>query len=337
MNNKINVLSCFDGMSCGRLALKASGIEVSKYYSSEIEEAPMNVTRLNFPDTIFLGDVRNIKVNNLNKIDLLIGGSPCQNFSFAGKRNGASTKCKVEILSLEQYLKLKEENFEFSGQSYLFWEYMRVLTELRKINPKIKFLLENVVMSKKWEKVISEALGVEPIEINSALVSAQNRRRLYWTNISDKIEQPKDLNIQKEDILEDNKYKNKASIIGRRINAAGKRDDYNKDIELSQYLEVREINQNKINCLTTVSKDNVLTNLPIGRHKDVYKNKLDFRNLLMIESERLQTVPENYTLKGMNKANSIINIAESMRRNMLGNGWTVKVISHIFSYMRYIK
>jgi len=331
------VLSLFDGISCGKQALLKANISMSKYYASEIEEGAIEISKRQNTGIERLGDVRNIKVNNLNKIDLLIGGSPCQNFLFSGKRNGASTKCKVEILSLEQYLKLKEEGFEFSDQSYLFWEYMRVLTELRKINPKIKFLLENVVMLKKWEKVISEALGVEPIEINSALVSAQNRRRLYWTNISDKIEQPKDLNIQKEDILEDNKYKNKASIIGRRINAAGKRDDYNKDIELSQYLEVREINQNKINCLTTVSKDNVLTNLPIGRHKDVYKNKLDFRNLLMIESERLQTVPENYTLKGMNKANSIINIAESMRRKMLGNGWTVKVISHIFSYMRYIK
>jgi len=164
--------------------------------------------------------VLNVDVHTLGKIDLLIGGSPCQSFSFAGKRKGMSTKDEVEILSMDQYLELKEQNFEFEGQSYLFWEYMRILTDLRKINPDVKFLLENVMMGEKWEKVLSKAIGVNPIEINSALVSAQNRKRLYWTNIGMKpaglfgdlesiIVQPKDKGILLKDILEseiDEKY-----------------------------------------------------------------------------------------------------------------------------------
>ena len=113
------------------------------------------------------------------KIDLCIGGSPCQSFSFAGKRKGMSTKCETEILTLEHYLELKNEGYEFEGQSYLFWEFMRLLNEVK---PKY-FLLENVIMGERWEKVLSKAIGVNPIEINSALVSAQHRRRLYWTHI----------------------------------------------------------------------------------------------------------------------------------------------------------
>jgi site-specific DNA-cytosine methylase len=136
-------------------------------------------------------------------------GSPCQSFSFAGKRKGMSTKCETEILTLEHYLELKAEGYEFEGQSYLFWEYMRLLNEVK---PKY-FLLENVMMGEKWEKILSKAIGVKPIEINSALVSAQNRRRLYWTNIGMQpmglfgdlesiIPQPKDKGILLKDILE---------------------------------------------------------------------------------------------------------------------------------------
>lgn len=170
----------------------------------------------NYPDTIQLGSVTEVDGYKLPKIDLLIGGSPCQSFSFAGKRKGMSTKCETEILTLEQYLELKNDRYEFEGQSYLFWEYMRLLNE---VQPKY-FLLENVIMADKWEKTLSRAIGVNPIEINSALVSAQNRRRLYWTNIGMKpmglfgypmsiIEQPKDRGILLKDILEsevDEKY-----------------------------------------------------------------------------------------------------------------------------------
>lgn len=207
-------------MSCGQIALERAGIKVDQYFASEIDKYAIQTTMANYPNTIQLGSVVDIDCSKLPKIDLLCGGSPCQSFSFAGKRKGMSTKCETEILTLEHYLELKNNGFEFEGQSYLFWEYMRILTELRQINPDIKFLLENVEMGEKWEKVLSKAIGVNGIHINSALVSAQNRKRIYWTNIGlepgglfgypvSKIEQPKDKVILLKDILEkevDEKY-----------------------------------------------------------------------------------------------------------------------------------
>ena len=212
----MNVLSLFDGMSCGQQALERAGIKVDNYFASEIDKYAIQVTMENYPNTKQLGSVVNVNGYSLPKIDILIGGSPCQSFSFAGKRKGMSTKDEQEILTLEHYLELKSEGFEFEGQSYLFWEYMRLLNEVK---PKY-FLLENVMMGEKWEKILSKAIGVKPIMINSALVSAQNRQRLYWTNIGLQpqglfgdlysiIDQPKDKCILLKDILEqniDNKY-----------------------------------------------------------------------------------------------------------------------------------
>jgi DNA (cytosine-5)-methyltransferase 3A len=213
---RINVLSLFDGMSCGQQALERAGIKVTNYFASEIDKHAIKVTMANYPNTIQLGSVVDVDGYSLPKIDLLIGGSPCQSFSFAGKRKGMSTKCETEILTLEHYLQLKSEGYEFEGQSYLFWEYMRLLNECK---PKY-FLLENVEMGEKWERVLSKAIGINGIHINSALVSAQNRKRIYWTNIGHepgglfgdlvcKIEQPKDRGILLKDILEsevDDKY-----------------------------------------------------------------------------------------------------------------------------------
>ena len=212
----MNVLSLFDGMSCGQQALERCGIEVENYYASEIDKYAIQVTMANYPNTIQLGSVVGVDGYKLPKIDLLIGGSPCQSFSFAGKRKGMATKCETEILTLEHYLELKAEGYEFEGQSYLFWEFMRLLNECK---PKY-FLLENVEMGEKWEKVLSKAIGVNGIHINSALVSAQNRKRIYWTNIGMQpgglfgdlesiIQQPKDKGILLKDILEsevDEKY-----------------------------------------------------------------------------------------------------------------------------------
>ncbi|MBC7640881.1 MAG: DNA (cytosine-5-)-methyltransferase [Flavobacterium sp.] len=210
---RFKVASLFDGMSCLQLALNKAGIIPTKYYASEIDKYAMHVTMANFPNTIQIGDVRNVKGSDLGFVDLLGGGSPCQSFSFAGKRKGMATKCDVEILTLSHYLDLKSQNFEFEGQSYLFWEYMRILEELRTINPNIKFLLENVLMGEKWQKILTRAIGINPIKINSALLSAQNRQRLYWTNIASvqdglfgdlvcSIAQPKDKGILLKDILE---------------------------------------------------------------------------------------------------------------------------------------
>lgn len=213
MENTENTLSLFNGMGCVWLALEEAGIKVSKRYSSEIEKFPNQANDALYPDTIQLGDVRNVDVSKLEPISFLAGGSPCQSFSFAGKRKGMATKCEIEILSLEHYLQLKEQNFEFEGQSYLFWEYIRILTDIRKYNPDVKFLLENVIMGSKWQKVITQAIGINPIRINAALVSAQNRDRLFWTNIYTEqdglfgdlkcmIPQPKDQGILLKDILE---------------------------------------------------------------------------------------------------------------------------------------
>lgn len=186
----MNVLSLFDGMSCGQIALCELGIKLDRYYASEINKHAIKQTQLNFPDTIQLGDVRGVHAKDLPKIDLLIGGSPCQGFSFAGK----------------------QLNFN-DPRSVLFFEFVRILNECREINPDVKFLLENVRMKREYEQVISDTLGIKPVMINSSLVSAQNRVRLYWSNIRTApdglfeirtdIPQPEDLGLFLRDILED--------------------------------------------------------------------------------------------------------------------------------------
>ena len=180
----MKVLSLFDGISCGWLALQRCGFEVEEYYASEIEPNAIKVACRNNPVVVPIGDVSKVYYQdgilhtqngafNVGHIDLLCGGSPCTNFSSIGYANGMVSG-DVEITSLEQYLNLKSSGVTFSGQSYLFWEYCRLLKE---VNPDY-YLLENVVMAKKWEDVITKAIGVSPIKINSALMSAQNRPRL---------------------------------------------------------------------------------------------------------------------------------------------------------------
>ncbi len=209
------VLSLFDGMSCGQIALRDLGISVTRYYASEVDKWAIQQTQLNFPDTVQLGDVRNVDATKLGHIDLLIGGSPCQSFSFAGKRIGMSTTTNEKVLTLARYKELKAAGFEFSGQSYLFWEYVRILEDVRLSNPNVFFMLENVEMGKQWEVIIDQALGVKGVHINSALVSAQVRKRIYWSNIKTfqadlfgepetAIPQPKDRGILLKDILETN-------------------------------------------------------------------------------------------------------------------------------------
>jgi DNA (cytosine-5)-methyltransferase 3A len=302
----MNVLSLFDGMSCGQIALNRAEIKYDNYYASEIDKHAIKVTQHHFPNTKHLGSVTDIKAEDLPPIDLLIGGSPCQSFSSSGKRTG------------------------FDGKSGLFWEYARLLKELK---PKY-FLLENVKMKKEWEKIISRELSVEPIELNSSIVSAQNRVRLYWTNIPFNI--PEDRGVNLIDILEDvemvgpgairGRNVNKATIVGRRINGSGHREDGNKKIPITQCLEVRKANRNKSNCLTTVMKDNVLTSLPIGRHIDPYKNDLPFRYYTLNEYCRLQTVDDGYF-------DNIV--SESQAKKMLGNGWTVDIIVELLKGIKY--
>lgn len=296
----------FDGIGCGRLAIQRAGIEVDRYVAYEIDKDAIKVARSNWPDIEQEGTVIGADFKQYEGFDLLIGGSPCQGFSSSGK----------------------QLNFE-DPRSKLFFEFSRAVKEVK---PKF-FMLENVCMKKEWMDIISDNLGVEPIEINSALVSAQNRKRLYWTNIPG-IEQPADKGITLQDILEDVEFANtreiqgrklnKGTIIGRRINGEGHRDDYNHDIPITQCLEVRAMNTDKSGCLTTVEKDNVLTPLPVGRHMDAFKNKLPFRYYTLEEYCRLQTIPSGYMQE----------VSEAKAKKMLGNGWTVDVIAHILSYIR---
>lgn len=302
----MRVLSLFDGICCGHLALERAGIKIDSYDAYEIEKNAIKATETNFPDVIQHGDVTKEDFTKYQgKIDLIIGRSPCQGFSSSGK----------------------QLNFN-DPRSKLFFEYVKAIKECQ---PKY-FLLENVVMKKEWQDIISSYLGVEPIEINSSLVSAQNRRRLYWTNIPN-VTLPEDKNITLEDILEDIEFPNpaairgrrlnKATIVGRRLDKNGHRKDTDKTIPITQCLEVRATNTDKSNCLTTVDKDNVLTPLPIGRHPDAFKNNLPFRYYTTKEMCRLQTVPDDF----------LNMIPDSAARKALGNGWTVDVIAHIFSFL----
>ena len=421
----MNVLSLFDGMSCGQIALDKLGVKVNKYFACEIDKYAMMVTQHNFPDTIQLGDVQFVTKETFGnyRIDLVAGGSPCQGFSFAGK----------------------QLNFE-DPRSALFFEFVRLVRELK---PKY-FLLENVKMKKQYQDVITEYMGVEPIEINSALVSAQNRRRLYWTNIPN-VGQPEDKGIVLRDIIETSvsdeyfagkklqrgykggnqlnpNYKSQANtihdtndksgticagthgyangyikheleqvdgklrhpeatkkgyaeagegegldltfpqsntrrgramkdksncltaashemgiveedkelrpatIVGRRLNERGVREDYNKDVPRTQCLQVKH-NSDKTGTLTTVEKDNVLSENEPGRYPNAYEDKkLVWRKLTPLECERLQTVPDGYTLVLDENGNQ--KVSNSQRYKMLGNGWTVDVITHILKNMQ---
>lgn len=300
-NKGINVLSLFDGMSCGRIALERAGIEVNNYYSSEIDKHAIQVADKNYPQDTDkrLGNVLELDLDYLKtlNIDLLIGGSPCQGFSMAGKMKGSSTKCGKEVVTLEQYLELKNEGFEFDGQSYLFWEYIRVL---KAIKPKY-FLLENVRVTKKWLPMFNDALGVEPIMINSSLLSAQNRERFYWTDIPN-IKQPEDKGLLFKDVLNNN-YEMKPLTKWFFSEWGGKR---------------------KIDSLRTIEADKsfcITTNKSHSKNYYLSPCRTKARMLERDEVERLQTVPEGYTSC----------VSGSHAHKMLGNGWTVDVIAHIFN------
>jgi len=315
VNQGVNVLSPFDGMSCGQIALERAGIKIHKYYASEIDRYAMQITQKNYPGTVQLGNVEFVTKAMLgdNKIDLLIGGSPCQGLSFAGK----------------------QLNFD-DPRSKMFFEYVRLKKEF---NPTY-FLLENVRMKKESEDVISEMLGVEPIRINSALVSAQNRVRLYWTNIPGII-QPDDKGLYLKDIVED------AAAI---VFGGAMRGRYDENGKIKQQLEAN--GTYKSNALTTVQKDSLC--IQVGHAnlkghdflKRVYSIKgkcptltavcggnqerkialddLYWRKLTPLECERLQTLPEGYTA----------DVSNSQRYKMIGNGWTIDVIAHIFNELK---
>jgi len=385
-----DVVSLFDGMSCGQIALNRVGIDYRNYYACEIEKYPMQVTQKNYPDTIQLGDVTKFTPSVASKwdieCDLLMGGSPCQGFSFAGK----------------------QLNFD-DPRSKLFFEFIRIRDMLQ---PKY-ILLENVRMKKESQDVISKFIGFEPQMINSADVSAQNRHRLYWFGCFNEyidgyeqipIPQIEDKGIVISDILEnlpfhkipnylENEWCGKrrgdmvksvddpkancltasmwkgqiptyvkkpiqvgnatnikgydiikrvyspngksptlttmqgghrepkvaiGRLVNRRLDKNGVRKDNQLELPFTRQLEVSD--SDKSNCLTTVHKDNVVV------QKELY------RKLTPLECERLQTVPDNYTQFGKynDKKQEWDTISNTQRYKMLGNGWTVDVIAHIF-------
>lgn len=307
----MNVLSLFDGISTGRLCLGRAGIRVDNYFASEIDPNPIAISKKNYPDIIRLGDVIKIDVNELPKIDLLIGGSPCQGFSRAGKGL----------------------NFE-DPRSALFFEYVRILRDIREVNPDVLFMLENVKMKNEWLEIIDETLGVKGIHINSKLVSAQHRERVYWTNIP-YITIPKDNGIKLLDILEN------VSPVGF-IEKDGILFDPTIS-EASRNLvtvvngEVRIKQAVKQGYIVAENGDGVNLAFPgsASRRGRVIKEKsstLDcvcnlcvfhnglIRRYTITELERLQNLPDGYT-EG---------VSETARRKAIGNGWTANVISHIF-------
>ena len=301
----MNVLSLFDGMSCGRIALERAGIPVTKYYASEIDKHAMKVSAANYPDIVQLGSVTELKNIDWNnpKIDLLIGGSPCQSFSNAGDGSG------------------------FDGKSKLFFEYLRVLQEIRLVNPQVKFLLENVMMRKEWEDIITEHMGVQPIYVNSALVSAQMRKRIYWTNIPN-FKMPEDKGILLKDIIDEQeidetttyfggggfkKYLNQNGISefiscnGKVVNVTPEKTYLANERRISK---TRGLNE-KSTCLTC-SSISIAGSGGVG----LYVNG-KHRSISAVECEKLQTVPAGYITNVVSKSKAI---------SILGNGWTVDVI-----------
>lgn len=318
----MNVLSLFDGMSGGQIALTELNIPINKYYASEIDKYAMKFTMQNFPDTIQVGDIRELDINKLDKIDLLIGGSPCTNLSMAGKRKGLSTKEGIEILDFKMYLELQENGFDFEGQSYLFWEYIRIYNELLERGDNPKFFLENVEMGRKWESVFNDILGRKGIHINSALVSAQNRRRIYWTDIWDDIPQPKDRGILLRDIL-DEEVDEKYFLSDKAIEGLKGRVKTDNLIIVSGTVRTfggkhfREIKSGKSCTLLARARND-------GDSQPCVKIGAKIRRLTPTECARLQTVPDWCVWDG---------ISDTQRYKMLGNGWNIETIKHIFKYI----
>lgn len=281
-------------MSCGQIALNRAGIKYDKYFASEIDKHAIKVTQHNYPNTVQLGDVTKLEANNLPKIDLLMGGSPCQDFSVAKTMD---SKSRIS-LGLD------------GNKSSLFYYYLDILNKLKEKNPNIIFLLENVKMNKKSKLELDDYLGVKGVLINSNLVSFQNRPRYYWSNIKFTI--PLDKNINFQDYKENgdlSKYKLKKtkSRVKMWSNGEGRNS--------ANYGCANVTFSNKIQCLT--SKQDRCPNSGLVEYEDFC------RYLTRRELELSQTVPVGYTDC----------LTYNQMQKVLGNGWTVDVIVHILKHM----
>ena len=310
----MNVLSLFDGISCGMIALEKIGVKVNNYYSCEIDKNAIKILEENYPNIIRLGDIKNIDadtIKNMPKIDLLLAGSPCQGFSNNGK--GLNFK---------------------DPRSALFFDFVNILNWIKELNNKdVKFLLENVKMRNEWQDTISSYVGVEPIEINSKLLTAQNRPRVYWTNIEG-VTTPSDKGVKLIDILENKVIGEFTEYEGLRVcksiseNSKKLITNVNGEIRIKQGTKKGYIVANEgdgINLSFPLSKSRrgrvikektscLDTSCNICVYKDGY-----IRRLTINEMEKLQGLPINYT-----------NFTTDRNRiKAIGNGWTVDIISHI--------
>lgn len=314
----INVLSLFDGISCGQVALERVGIKVNNYFASEIDKNAIKITMQNYPNTIQLGDVTKLDDNillTLPKIDLLIGGSPCQQLSRAGNGKGLNGE-----------------------SSRLFWEYVRVLNWIKEHNnPNVKFLLENVHMKKTNENIISDELEVKPMDINSKLVSAQNRPRLYWTNIE--VNEITDKAPNLIEILDDVKIE---TIMANGLHFDKRISEKAMNLVTNVNGEIRVKQATKLGYISANNGDGVNLAFPTsttrrGRVIKSKSNTLDcsceacvlidnvIRYFTINELEKLQTLPIDYTH----------GVSDIERKKVIGNGWTVDVIAHIFKNLKW--
>ena len=297
----MKILSLCGGIECGAVAIKRLGIKPEQYFSSEIDKDAITVATDNHPDIIHIGDIFKVRYSdgilysekgsfNVGQIDLVFGGTPCKGFSCAGSRI----------------------DFEHE-ESKLFFEFHRILKE---VNPTY-FLFENVQMRKEPMDIISGLLWVQPVMIDSATVSPQHRKRLYWTNINNgAISHPKNQYFDFEHISEDGNWQIAAQR-GRRYDDNGVRDN---SLKVRQWLEPRH--DGKTNCITTVKKDNVVMLSPIT--KKIIASKGQTRQMTTTEIELCQTLPAGYTKS----------VSKRKGEYMVGRGWTVDVIVHILSQMK---
>lgn len=315
MKKSIVILDLFAGYGGAELSAKMAGIKVKKSYISEIEPSALKVLRKRFPNAIFVGDVRKLKGKDFLDANLICAGSPCQSFSMAGRKKGMVTTTNVEVTTLKQYLKLKKEGFEFEGQSYLFWEFVRLHKEITDLQKKMglpvaKFLLENVDMTEKWKSIISTAMGVQPVLFDASLVSAQSRVRLFWTDIA-KIEVPEDMNIKLGDVI-------KGAVNG--VGFRGRKENGNNFYTYPQTTR----RDNKSNCLVTTLGSMTKEGKKYGTGFYTTKNGT-VKQLTIEQAEILQGLEAGYT--------NVEGVSNTARIKMIGNGWAIPVTSRIISYL----
>ena len=302
-----NILSLFDGISCGYQSLIESNVKFKKYYASEIDKTAIRISKFNHPKIEHVGDVRELDSNNLSEIDMIIGGSPCTDFTFVGNKRGMVTKTGIRILNLETYLAYKSEGFEFHGQSYLFWEFVRLVKEL---NPKY-FLLENVKMTKDWEDLITETLGVAPIKINSSLLVPQNRERVYWTNLP-QVSIPEDRSPQLSDIIF-------GAVTG--VGFRGTPDGFKEDGSVKYKITKTERKDKVANAiLTSLGGFSKTGKWNVTGHYLTIDGMI--KTFSVAEAEQLQGLPKGYV-------SQVPDVSDGKKIYGIGNGWTVPVIKHL--------